>query len=224
MRFVHYHNRDHWVQQTAVHMATSLESALRKENCAVMIAAGGSTPQPIYAALASMHLDWGKITIIPSDERWVEESSRRSNMAMLKESFAAPSCAKVNFQSLYRQGYTPDSAAPIVTKALTKFSPANLCVLGMGEDMHTASLFPHMPELRSAMADDAAIAMPAVMPETSERRITFSLPWLKKSNRIVLLINGVNKRHALRAALASVDKYSSPVSPLLECAHIHYVD
>lgn len=224
MRFIHYHNRDHWVQQTAVHIATSLESALRKENRAVMIAAGGSTPQPIYAALASIHLDWGKITIIPSDERWVEESSSRSNMAMLKESFSAPSCAKVNFQSLYRRGHTPESACSIVTKALTEFSPASLCVLGMGEDMHTASLFPRMPELRAAMADDAAVTMPAVMPETGERRITFSLPWLKKSNQILLLINGINKRDALYAALESVDKYSSPVSPLLECANIHYVD
>ena len=224
MRLYRYFDRESWAQLAARHLATSTESALVKSNQAVMILAGGSTPKPVYNALAKLDLDWDKIVIIPSDERWVDERSDRSNMTMLKESFAHTNAAKMRFHTLYRSGHTPTQAAPLVSESLKEHMPAHICVLGMGEDRHTASLFPNTTESHLAMAKKAPIAMPAVMPKTGEARITLSLPWLKASNQIVVLITGEKKQQALNAALKTKDWYDSPITPLLEKAHIHYVD
>lgn len=224
MRLYRYFDRERWAQLAARHLATSAESALIKSNQAVLILAGGSTPKPVYRALAQLDLDWKKIVIIPSDERWVNETSERSNMTMLKESFAHPNASKMCFHSLYRRGHTPTQAAPRVSEMLKDHMPAHICVLGIGEDRHTASLFPNTTETRLAMAKKAPIAMPAVMPKTGEARITLSLPWLQASNEIVILITGKKKQQALNSALKTKETYDSPISPLLEKALVHYVD
>ena len=224
MKFIRYFDRCAWIRFTACQMASVLELALLRRGRAVMIAAGGSTPADIYAELAKSELDWSRVTVIPSDERWVDETSERSNIAMIKAGFCAHGKVEADFRALFVPGRSAESASPKLSERLRDAIPADLCVLGMGEDMHTASLFPNAPELGAAMAENAPAVMPARMPGTGEERVTLTMPALKNSEHIFLLIKGAGKRLALDAALASMDPLSSPVYPFLEYAEIHYLD
>ncbi len=224
MKLVRYFSRGSWIRRTAAQMASVLEDALLRKGRAVMIAAGGSTPADIYAELGNIDLGWSGVTVIPSDERWVEETSSRSNIAMIKAGFSAGLSAAPDFHSLYIPDRAPDSAAPEISARLKDLLPADLCVLGMGKDMHTASLFPGAPELGAAMADDAPFAATVRMPGSGEQRMTLTRPALTSAGRIFLLIRGEEKLAALDTALESRDPVSSPVFPFLENALVHYAD
>ena len=123
------------------------------------------------------------------------------------------------FVSLVDETGTPAAGLESVLDGLL---PADLCILGMGEDKHTASLFPGSAELGPAIAANAPGALPVVAPD-GERRVTLTCQALGRSRSLHLLIDGPAKRAVLAEARQETDPLVSPVSAFLDAAHVHYV-
>ncbi|MGI9298556.1 MAG: 6-phosphogluconolactonase [Gammaproteobacteria bacterium] len=171
-------------------IAETLRGAIAENNRATIALAGGSTPARCYRLLAEFSLEWGRVTVMPTDERRVSPSHPRSNERMIKETLLRED-APANRSQFAR--LNPDIAPPVL----------DLALLGMGEDLHIASLFPDAPD------NDSRAVVRAVSPD-GEARLSLTLPALLSARRIVLMFAGEKKRRAFFAA-----PLDSPVGKLL---------
>ena len=205
-------------------VAGQLERHLREHRGATLVCAGGDTPKAAYRALGAIQLDWERVTVIPSDDRWFDAESPRSNAGMLNECLSSAIEKGARVVPLFDREATPEQRAAELGSVLRTHLPAAVCILGMGEDMHTASLFPSSDGLAAAMACDAPPAIAMREPHGNEQRISLSAPALLASKHIHILICGARKRKSLEAASLLDKPTLAPVSVFLEAAIIHYSD
>jgi len=179
----------------AASVADTLRGELTRRGAATLAVSGGSTPVRFFAALARQRLDWAHVTITLVDERWVDETSPRSNAALVRAHLLRDQAAAARFLALYTGAPAPEDAA------LTLPLPLTVAVLGMGADGHTASFFPGGDHLDAAL-DPAGTAtlLPMRAPGAGEPRITLTLPVLAGAGRLILHIEGAAKRHLLETA------------------------
>lgn len=182
---------------------------------------GGSTPALMFRALSGLPLDWEKVTVFLNDERWVDGDNPRSNSAMLRKTLLVGPAAAASYLDLYTGDPTPEGAAPALSEQIKPHLPITVLVLGMGDDMHTASLFPNAPGLEALLASDAPPVMAAA--GGAEPRITLTAPALQSALNIHIMIKGAQKRAALEAATGA-DPVSAPISAFLRNAVVHYAD
>ncbi|MGB0506423.1 MAG: 6-phosphogluconolactonase [Pikeienuella sp.] len=214
---VEYDDGGALAQGLAAAVAADLSAALEARGRATLAVPGGSTPGPFLTALAGTGLDWSRIAVFPTDERWAPPDHPRSNEGMIRANLMAAG-AEPNFLPFWREGMTPEAAAPVVAEAFAPHLPLDVCVMGMGADMHCASLFPGGGGLAAAMdmGTDAVIA-PLTAPGAPEPRITLTAPRLAEA-KLYLLITGAEKRVALADALASDDALAAPAGAVLRAA------
>ena len=182
---------------------------------------GGSTPALMFRALSGLPLDWEKVTVFLNDERWVDGDNPRSNSAMLRKTLLVGPAAAAAYLDLYTGDPTPEGAAPALSEQIKPHLPITVLVLGMGDDMHTASLFPNAPGLEALLASDAPPVMAAA--GGVEPRITLTAPALQSALNIHIMIKGAQKRAALEAATGA-DPVSAPISAFLRNAVVHYAE
>ncbi len=182
---------------------------------------GGSTPALMFRALSWLPLDWEKVTVFLNDERWVDGDNPRSNSAMLRKTLLVGPAAAASYLDLYTGDPTPEGAAPALSEQIKPHLPITVLVLGMGDDMHTASLFPNAPGLEALLASDAPPVMAAA--GGAEPRITLTAPALQSALNIHIMIKGAQKRAALEAAMGA-DPISAPISAFLRNAVVHYAE
>ena len=223
MKLVEYESREVWAECLAAELAKQLADALKSAGRATLIAAGGSTPLPVYRALSLTDIDWSEVTVVPSDERCVSERSLRSNLGMIRLNLLQENAALARVFPLFNERQDGDNSE-LICKALEPLLPAAACLLGMGEDLHTASLFPKAAELQQAMSDSAPPMLPVIAPITGERRMTLSLRTLASSKFIEIAIRGRAKYEALERASAGMDPLDAPIAALLERARVHYCE
>jgi len=173
--------------------------------------AGGSTPEPVYAALAEdKDVDWSTWQIFWSDERCVPPASTDSNYNMVKrvllDRLARPPRVVVRMAG---EG-DPEAAAVAYEEAVRDMVPPHpkhgahslprfdLVILGMGNDGHTASLFPHTP----ALHETERLVVPNLAPSQPASRLTFTYPLLNAARRILFLVSGAAKANTLREVLS----------------------
>ena len=133
-------------------LATRLQRELREAllpGPATLAVPGGSTPGPMFDALSEADIDWSKVTVMLTDERQVPADHERSNERLVRGRLLQNRAAAATFLRLVPEG--DDIATPIA--ALAAMLPITVLVLGMGADMHTASLFPGSPDLAAALSD-----------------------------------------------------------------------
>lgn len=182
---------------------------------------GGSTPAAMFRALSGLPLDWGNVTVFLNDERWVPGDNPRSNSAMLRKTLLVGPAAAATYLDLYTGDPTPEGAAPALSEQIKAHLPITVLVLGMGDDMHTASLFPQAPGLEALLASDAPPVMAAA--GGAEPRITLTAPALQSALNIHIMIKGAQKRAALEAATGA-DSITAPISAFLRNAVVHYAE
>lgn len=219
MIFVQYASRADLMQSLADQMAAQLRSTLSANGQASLAVAGGTTPGPVFDALSAVDLDWAQVTVMPSDERWVDEQSDRSNARLIRQRLLTGRAAEAVFLPFYSD-QSADRAMPELADRLTPLLPISVLMLGMGADMHTASLFPGMSELDAGLAEDAPPAI-CVTPLGQEMRVTLTAPVLKAAKNIHLLITGEEKRAALKRA-EGLNASEAPVTTILEKATVHW--
>ena len=223
MNLIEYPDREMMMMDIAQTIAGELETCLFNHEHASLAVPGGTTPGPIFDSLSAAKLDWSRVHVLLTDERWVPETSERSNTRLLRERLFTGPAAEAVMVPLYRDGATPEDALPGLSEGLAPELPISILVLGMGADMHTASLFPDAPELSAALAGrDGPLAV--VRPEGQpEARITLTGPVLRSAMTTHVVITGAEKRAALERA-RHLGAEEAPISIVLRDAAIHWAE
>lgn len=193
-------------------LSSILSNAVAQRGRAYLVVSGGKTPVDLFKALAKTDLPWEKITITLADERCVPGNDEHRNELLVQQVLLQHEAQKAHFLSLYRE-HDPDlQRTEHEIAALPSFDAV---ILGMGEDGHTASLFPCAPELSIGL-DDNAPAVLFVTPKTAAyRRVTLSKRRLLDSRVIFLHLVGQNKLAVLHQAMTPRDPISMPISAFL---------
>lgn len=198
-------------EQTAEALADDVAKVLRRRlehaRNATLVVSGGSTPVPFFQALSGKTLDWGRVVVVLADERWVPDTHPDSNTALLRAHLLQDCAACAQFLQMEVGGGDPEAALPAIDRQLAALAlPVDVLVLGMGNDGHTASLFPDAPELAQAMAADNECRVALMTPPSqSRKRITLTLPVLAGARFTALHLKGQEKLDTLATALADLD-------------------
>ncbi len=178
-------------------VAIRLKALLAKNGAATLVVPGGTTPARFLAALGQKKLDWEKVTLLPTDERFVAADDPASNERMLREQFAPLAQGRVAFLSFHEHGSDIEAAAALLGAKLAELPPLDLVVSGMGPDGHIASLFPGAESVFNAMPDSGiVVARPPGLPP----RLSLSPQRLVAAGWAGLLVSGAAKEAVLKEA------------------------
>ncbi len=193
-----------WVDALVAHVSVQLRRGVEKKGEAVLAVSGGSTPQPIFTALAQQPLPWQDITITLVDERWVNPSDAASNELLVRDYLLCNWAEKANFVPLKTDHLQPVDAVPAVHTRLAALpSPFDVVMLGMGVDGHTASFFRHSEEYARAVAlEGNAHCCGITLPAGIHARMTLTLPTILRAHQIVFHLTGEKKWQLLHDALS----------------------
>ncbi len=223
MDFHEYPDRDMMMLRLAQRIASELGETLRNSDRATLSVPGGTTPGPVFDTLSGADLDWSRVSVMLNDERWVPEDNPRSNTALIRTRLLTARAAEATLVPLYAHTAEPEQALDALSDGIRPHLPISVLMLGMGADMHTASLFPGADKLAQAMASDAPPLMALRAEAVGEPRITLTLPVLRAAMRIHVLITGTEKRAALERA-RNLPHEQAPIAALLDQAQVHWAE
>lgn len=193
---------------------SKMETAIAEREQFTIALAGGSTPKPLYEAIATKSLPWDKIHVFWGDERYVPPDHKDSNQLMARRAWLdRVDIPASNIHPIPTDETDPLKAAAKYEKHLQeffssspgKFPSLDIVLLGMGDDAHTASLFPHTEALK---VTDKLIA---VGNKDGNPRITFTYPFINAARCVMFVVAGANKRPALAQVFAPVaDEFTYP--------------
>lgn len=221
MNLVEYPDSEMMMLDLADALASELADHLRREDAVSFCVPGGSTPGPVFDVLSEQALDWNRVTVFLSDERWVPADHPRSNTRLIMERLMVSKARQANFVPLYATAPTPEDYVTDLARGLEPHLPITLLLLGMGADMHTASLFPGADRLADALDDHAPILVPMRGGGAPEPRVTLSARVLAAAVSTHIVITGAEKRAALEKA-QSLPVEEAPVRAVLSGATVHW--
>jgi 6-phosphogluconolactonase len=222
MKLIEYADSEMMMIDLANQLAGQLRECLSTHDHASFAVPGGTTPGPIFDALCAADLDWGRVHVLLTDERWVPETSERSNTRLLRRHLLTDRAAMAVLVPLYADAATPEEKLPALAAALAPELPLSIVLLGMGADMHTASIFPGADQLHAALHGDAPlVAMRA--PGAPEPRVTLSAKVLRGAMRRHIVIIGAEKRAALERA-RGLSPEEAPVAAVLDGTTVHWAE
>ncbi|MCD9086794.1 6-phosphogluconolactonase [Stenotrophomonas sp. SY1] len=211
---VRHANDEDWTDAVAKEMANVLAQEIQQHGRARMLLSGGTTPAPIYEVLAEQPLEWARVEVGLADERWLSPQDKDSNAWLVRNSFLAHA-EGAHFDPLVRVGRPIAECVHTANLMAQHSQPACLVVLGMGNDGHTASLFPGSRDLERALQSNqpyaALDATGCPVANTWPLRITLTPHGLATAGNRLLLLRGKQKLEVLEAALASNDVHRYPV-------------
>lgn len=181
-------------------IADWLAAGLAESERAVFVGTGGSTPGPVYDLLSTLPIPWEQVSVTLSDERWVPPTSPESNERQLRERLMAGEAATARFVPLWSDAPTAEDAAEAAELAVEDLFPADVVLLGMGEDGHIASLFPGSPVLEEGLdplGGSLVIAVPVGAPAPTIERLSLTVYALRQAFLILVLIRGEAKRRII---------------------------
>lgn len=202
-----------WAQAIADDTASRLRDAIDANGSASLLVSGGSSPVPVFERLSNAGLDWARVTVGLVDERWLPPTHDASNGRLVREHLLRDHAAAAHFHPLAREDGDRRQAVADANAAF----PAHptIVLLGMGDDGHTASLFPGMAGLVDALAAEGpyigADADGCPGAQAWPARITLTPAALALARTRALLIRGERKRILLEQALADGDPLLWPV-------------
>ncbi len=202
-------NSDELAREAADFVAWAGEQAIQSTGIFRLALSGGSTPKALYALLAGPalagRLDWSRVVIFFGDERCVPPDHADSNVRMATDTLLKP--LKISQDRVFRMKGEdePEKAArqyeEQIRKAFNVQAPAwprfDLILLGLGDDGHTASLFPGTP----ALNERQRLVVPNQAPQGARQRLTFTAPLINQAHAVVFLVSGKGKAPALKAVL-----------------------
>lgn len=206
--------------QLADTIAQGLHAAINQRGHAVLAVSGGKSPIALFEALRVLPLEWQRVTVLLVDERCVPHDHAESNTGLVRRHLLQDAAAAATFVPFFDA--LPDTLdEPALIRLVdaanrrlaTQPWPMDMAVLGMGDDGHTASLFPGAPGLRQALHSSGPVAW--VRPSTAPHaRLTLTLPALLATRELALAISGASKLAVFQQARLGADE-ALPVSLIL---------
>lgn len=213
-------NRTELAQRLVNVLLNCIDSAIEDKGLAVIALSGGSTPKPLFEALAKCDVDWSKVIITLVDERWVPLGHDLSNEAFLRKFLLSKLPTEVQFVSLYQSADSVAESIPLVLHNYCEITASSLdkprefdaVVLGMGEDGHTASFFPDADNIAGLIdAANPNALLSCESASTQVPRVTWSLPMLMNSSLLALHITGESKEKVFTKAAKAGDPQRLPI-------------
>lgn len=213
-------DRESLADALASHVAGVVHGAVAARGTCTLVLSGGTTPAALFARLAALDgLPWARTVLTLSDERWVEPDDPASNEGMVRRTLAPALAKGARFIGLKGPGTAPADGLAETERHLAGVPrPFDLVLLGMGEDGHTASLFPGGEGLAAALAGHGRLAAGVIPAIPGPPRVTLTLPTLLQAREIALLITGPAKRAVYDAALRPGPVEEFPVRGVLHQA------
>jgi len=213
-----FDSREQLDESLADNISQILKSAIALKGKASIAVSGGSTPKGFFKALSNKDIDWKKVTITLADERWVDINSDDSNTRLVHENLLVNKASAAKFFHL-KQGaeLCEETLADLNLAANNALLPLDVVILGMGEDGHTASLFPCSDQIKQGLDVTNETSIMKVEPKTApHQRITFSFAALKESKNVFLHLCGDNKKQVLDQALSNSNLFEMPIRAFLQ--------
>ncbi|AXK40158.1 6-phosphogluconolactonase [Crenobacter cavernae] len=203
---------DEHVARLTKAVSDGLAATLAEQGRATLAVSGRRSPVPLFHALAEADLDWSRVTVTLVDERFVPADHADSNERLVREHLMVGRARAATFVGLVAD---PEDLAASVAAANRAYRPIDVAVLGMGEDGHTASLFPDAPEFSAGLAPANPAAYLSVTPPAAPHaRVSLTLAALLSAKRLILAIAGEPKRRVYDAASANLTT-ALPISALI---------
>ena len=193
-----------------------LSAAIARTGTASIALSGGTSPAQTMQLLSQKPLDWSRVTITLSDERWLEPSNPRSNHRLIQDKMIINQAQSASFLPLYLSGATPSEGVAQLEQSMAPFQQQfDVCLLGMGTDGHFASLFPDSPQLEQGLTSQQSL-IAVESPSVPEPRVSMTLSLITQADNIYLLIAGASKRTLLRQAVDQGSDSNLPIANLIE--------
>ncbi len=200
--------------------AALLQNAVTTHGEATFIVSGGNTPKRYFEVLSRKDIDWSRVNIALADERRVADDSPRSNAKLVREHLLQNRAAEARFVPLANIRLPPKQELAAAQARIAELPlPADLVVLGMGDDGHTASWFPQGDNLEAAMnPGERALVLPMTAPDAAEPRLTLTARVILRASALALHIEGEAKRAVLAKALEEGPVEAMPIRCVLRGA------
>lgn len=194
-----------------------LTSSIHRHQSASLVVSGGRTPKSFFHLLSQQFLDWSKITVTLADERWVDSDHEDSNEKFVRDNLLINEAYKARFVALKSSALSAELGESSIARDLSAIGRFTVVILGMGDDGHTASLFPGSESLSLGLSMDSGRHCIAVQPlDAPHERMSMTLPRLLDSEQIIIHISGENKEKVLHLAGAGKDVSELPIRAVLQ--------
>jgi 6-phosphogluconolactonase len=204
-------------------IAATIRAALRERGSASVVVTGGTTPRAYYPLLARLDLDWDKVVLLLSDERWVDAGNPDSNERLVRDYLLQGPAARARLVGLTTAAArAADGLGEATARVAAVAHPFDLVLLGIGPDTHVASLFPAAAGVARGLDPDSGercIVLdppPGIAPPIE--RISLTLPELLASRRILIAARGADKQRAIELALDGRWPQPTPLVELVQRA------
>ncbi|OCG24930.1 6-phosphogluconolactonase [Gilliamella sp. HK2] len=213
-----YENNQLLIEDLTSHIVNKLKQAIEQKGHASIAVSGGKTPIPLFALLSQQDMEWSRVFITLVDDRWVDNTDDASNEKLVIAHLLQNNAKVANFVGLKNNCDNPFNGAEMTEKMLDKIPmPFDVIILGMGEDGHTASLFPGAANLATGLDMKSGRKVVGMTPLTAPLdRITLTLPTILNSKNIYLHLVGESKMHVLEQAEKGNDVNQMPIRAILQ--------
>ncbi len=178
-------------------LAAALSEAISARGRALLAVSGGRTPKQVFERLRQSELDWSRVTLTLTDERWVPADHPESNERLVRDHLLQGAAKSAAFIPLFGGEDSPEAGQPACEARLKALAlPFDAVYLGMGGDGHFASLFPGDPAVEAREGRCVAVAAT----ETRLPRMSLTAPAILNARKVFLLFSGADKHAAYTGA------------------------
>lgn len=175
-------------------IAQDLRNTIVRKGLATLLLSGGTTPSGVYRLLSLENLEWEKVHVGLVDERFVPADSPFSNFKLLKETLGQNAAKNTIIHPMVLNSNDYDQNLKEIEVAYRIFTDPDVCLLGMGPDGHTASLFPNDVASQNANLNQSTLLSNTNAPSEPSLRISFNGPVLRRTDHLYLMITGAQKK------------------------------
>ena len=216
MNMVEFENTSALDIELAEKVAALLAADIQARGKASLVVSGGRTPMGFFHLLSQQLLDWSSVTVTLADERWVDADHQDSNEKLVRENLLINEAHQAQFISLKSAAENAVDAESECEQALASAGQFTVVILGMGDDGHTASLFPGTEALALGLDMDSGRTAIAVTPTAApHQRMSMTLPRLLNAGQVIIHISGFSKQDVLLAAQNGDNAAELPIRAIL---------
>jgi len=217
MNITKFKNTEAMTGYLAGDIVEKLKNAIATKGQAVLLVSGGRSPIALFEQLSQTDIEWDKVIISLVDDRWVGPTHESSNENLVNQHLLVNKAAAARFIGLVADGESVFDNIELSIAKISDIKEIDVMILGMGEDGHTASIFPCCGQLTDAMSKDNQQRLIATQPTTAPfERVSFTLNEILAAKQVYLPLNGENKVRVFEQAQQLEDLAKMPISAVIK--------